>query len=172
MLAEIKQALLGRAGLLHPQEGSTRRTQPDPRKVSLPKMEAREIFYTALANDHVMPLEEFEKREAKQTIAFLRAALQIPDDSYRHWLSQRSMLNYYTVSPKCLVIAFRSTCCRPYSVARSRRRRLPPSVQRRAYPPTQYLPRPQPPPPTIFFLLLNSCCGQADGAHRLSTSTD
>ena len=154
VLAEIKQALLGRAGLLHPQEGSTRRTQPDPRKVSLPKMEAREIFYTALANDHVMPLEEFEKREAKQTIAFLRAALQIPDDSYRHWLSQRSMLNYYTVSPKCLVIAFRSTCCRPYSVARSRRRRLPPSVQRRAYPPTQYLPRPQPPPPPPF----SSCC--------------
>ena len=111
VLAEIKQALLGRAGLLHPQEGSTRRTQPDPRKVSLPKMEAREIFYTALANDHVMPLEEFEKREAKQTIAFLRAALQIPDDSYRHWLSQRSMLNYYTVSPKRVVVAFCSTRC-------------------------------------------------------------
>ena len=61
-----------------------------------------------------LSLEEFEKREAKQTIAFLRAALQIPDDSYRHWLSQRSMLNHYTVSPKCLAVAFCSPCCRPY----------------------------------------------------------
>jgi hypothetical protein len=35
----------------------------------------------------------------QSTIAFLRAVLAVPDDSYRHWLSQRSMMHYYTDAP-------------------------------------------------------------------------
>jgi hypothetical protein len=58
-----------------------------------------DIFYSSLANDSILPLEAFSEQEVQSTIAFLRAALVVPDDSYRHWLSQRSMMHYYTAAP-------------------------------------------------------------------------
>ena len=58
-----------------------------------------DIFYSSLANDAMLPLEAFSEPEVQRTIAFLRAALVVPDDSYRHWLSQRSMMHYYTDAP-------------------------------------------------------------------------
>ena len=58
-----------------------------------------DIFYSSLANDAILPLEAFSEPEVQRTIAFLRAALVVPDDSYRHWLSQRSMMHYYTDAP-------------------------------------------------------------------------
>ena len=58
-----------------------------------------EIFYSSIANDTTLPLEAFAEPEVQSTIAFLRSVLVVPDDSYRHWLGQRSMMHYYTEAP-------------------------------------------------------------------------
>jgi hypothetical protein len=77
------------------------------------------VFFECLAT---LSMVDLASKRALAVLAFLRAALQVPDDRYRAWLTERSLLHYYQPAPavgsfsaaprKCCCFACARHCCR------------------------------------------------------------
>eukprot|EP01047_Picozoa_sp_COSAG01_P041073 COSAG01_NODE_3502_length_5999_cov_31.512542_4_plen_259_part_00 len=109
VLRKIKLCLLERAGLLDdyarrksdssryaPGGAAGRRTAKEPSPVELPPTMAQEIFFEAAST---LTMDAFAGPETLGAVALLRAALQIPDDAYRAWLTERSILHFFRPAP-------------------------------------------------------------------------
>ena len=88
VLRKIKQCLLESAGLSEEVATGTARPQRGGTfpVVELPTKVAREIFFHAAGT---LDMEAFGEPSILDAVALLRAALQIPDDAYRAWLTER-----------------------------------------------------------------------------------
>ena len=97
VLRKIKQCLLESAGLAEDvASGPSRPRGATFPVVELPTKVAREIFFHAAGT---LDMEAFGEPSTLDAVALLRAALQIPDDAYRAWLTERSILHFFRAAP-------------------------------------------------------------------------